>query len=307
MTHLVDKPKASVLITTYNHEPFIAQAIDSALMQRTNFDYEIIIGEDCSVDSTREIVVDYQKKHPDKIRLSLTERNLGNAGGPNFVRALQFCRGQYIAMLEGDDYWTLPHKLQKQVGFLESNPAYSGCAHQVLVKSKEEEERSFRRNIKPRIDLKDLLDGRLFHTASFVCRAEILKSVDWPIGITSMDQLLFIWVASHGPIRFFEEPMCVYRKHEGGISSWVSYDILKSDLAMIPWLEKNIPGFPKYEFLSYIHKALSFSSGISLHRLLKHYALYTFYSFAYFPRNLLKVGKVTLLYFPCHFWDALTK
>src|SRR5262245_13387432 len=89
--------KVSVLITTYNHESFIAQAIDSVLMQRVNFDYEIIIGEDCSLDSTRDIVVSFQKMYPDKIRLLLPQENLGFYGNVIFKQILELSKGQYIA------------------------------------------------------------------------------------------------------------------------------------------------------------------------------------------------------------------
>ena len=96
--------KLSVLMITYNHENFIAQAIDSVLRQDVNFGYEIVIGEDCSSDRTRSIVMAYEKKHPEKIRLLLPEQNLGMMG--NFMQTLQACRGEYIAIVEDDDYWT---------------------------------------------------------------------------------------------------------------------------------------------------------------------------------------------------------
>lgn len=115
----------SVLMITYNHEKYIAQAIDSVLMQKTNFDYEIVIGEDCSTDRTREIVLEYKAKHPGKIRLLLQEKNVGMM--QNFIDTLKACTGKYIALLEGDDYWTDPYKLQKQVDILEAHPEYSLC------------------------------------------------------------------------------------------------------------------------------------------------------------------------------------
>ena len=123
--------KVSVHMITYNHEKFIAQAIESALMQQVDFDYEIVIGEDCSTDRTREIVVAYQQRHPDKIRLLLHEQNVGVS--LNDIRVYRACRGEYVAWLEGDDYWTSPHKLQKQADFLDSHPACSACFHPVTV------------------------------------------------------------------------------------------------------------------------------------------------------------------------------
>jgi len=109
----------SVDMITYNHEAYIKQAIEGVLMQKTNFKFELVIGEDCSTDRTREICIEYQKKYPDIIKLLLPEKNLGmNENGLQTVNA---CTGKYIALCEGDDYWTDPYKLQKQVDILEAN------------------------------------------------------------------------------------------------------------------------------------------------------------------------------------------
>ncbi|MHA1832032.1 MAG: glycosyltransferase [Candidatus Helarchaeota archaeon] len=115
-----------IYMITYNHAPYIAQAIESALMQKTNFKYKLIIGEDCSTDGTREIVKAYAEKYPDKIKAYLNETNLGPI--KNAIQIYKACTAKYIAMLEGDDYWTDPYKLQKQVDFLEANPEY-GLVH----------------------------------------------------------------------------------------------------------------------------------------------------------------------------------
>ena len=111
----MNKPLLSIASITYNHEQFIAQAIESWLMQKTSFEIEIIIGEDCSTDNTRAIIEKYRKLHPDLIKLIISESNVGMM--PNFIRTLAACRGKYIALCEGDDYWTDPYKLQKQVDF----------------------------------------------------------------------------------------------------------------------------------------------------------------------------------------------
>ncbi|NLI41548.1 MAG: glycosyltransferase [Caldisericales bacterium] len=121
-----EPPLVSVCMITYNHEPYIAQAIESVLMQQTDFPVELVIGEDCSTDNTRAIVCDYRERYPERIHLLLPEHNLGMF--PNFVATLQACDGRYIALLEGDDYWTDPFKLQKQVDFLEVHPEY-GLVH----------------------------------------------------------------------------------------------------------------------------------------------------------------------------------
>ena len=128
------RPKVSVSLLAYNHELFIEQALDSILAQQVNFDYEIVIGEDCSQDNTREIILDYQEKNSDKIRIFLSKKPLNDrkSGRLNFVRNLEACRGEYIALLDGDDYWTSPYKLQKQVDYLDNHPEFSICFHPVI-------------------------------------------------------------------------------------------------------------------------------------------------------------------------------
>ena len=120
------EPLVSVLSITYNHAPYIAQAIESFLAQETNFPFEIVIGEDCSTDGTREIVFDYATRYLDRIRIVTSDKNVG--GIVNFQRTLADCRGKYVAVCEGDDYWQHSGKLQMQADFLEANPEY-GMVH----------------------------------------------------------------------------------------------------------------------------------------------------------------------------------
>lgn len=115
----------SVCMITYNQESYIAQAIEGILMQKTNFQFELVIGEDCSTDNTRLICKEYKKKHPDIIKLLLPKKNLGS--NENFNQIIKMSLGKYLALCEGDDYWTDPYKLQKQVDFLECHPDYGMC------------------------------------------------------------------------------------------------------------------------------------------------------------------------------------
>lgn len=123
--------KLSVMLKAFNQEPFIAQAIESALAQRTSFPVEIVIGEDCSTDRTREIVGRYASKYPSRIRVMAHEHNLGMAR--NTLMLYEECRGEYIAWLDGDDYWTSLDKLQRQVDFLDANPGHTLCFHDTLI------------------------------------------------------------------------------------------------------------------------------------------------------------------------------
>lgn len=210
--------KVSVCMITYNHEKFIAQAIDSVLMQQVDFDYEIVIGEDCSTDNTRNIVIDYRNRFPDRIKLLLNEENLGMM--PNFIQTMQACQGQYIAMLEGDDYWTSPHKLQKQVDFLDSHADFAICSHNVKVKregSTQSHEWLGARH-KEVSTLEDLLrDGSGGATCSLVFRNRVFGDFpDWFYTIQGGDWALQILCASHGKLRYFREVMGVFRQHDRG-------------------------------------------------------------------------------------------
>jgi len=112
---------------TYNHERYISEAIDGILMQECDFEYELVIGEDYSTDNTRKICEQYAAKYPNKIKLLQSVNNWGM--NSNFIRTVKECNSKYIALCEGDDYWTDPLKLQKQVDFLEKNKEYSLCFH----------------------------------------------------------------------------------------------------------------------------------------------------------------------------------
>lgn len=244
----------SVCIITYNQEQYIEQAIESVLMQQTNFEFELIIGEDCSNDSTRSICEKYANKSK-IIKLLPSDKNLGIM--PNFIRTLQAGQGKYTAICEGDDYWTDPYKLQKQVDFLESNPDYAGTAHQSLVIGDGIDDRVFRKNVPNEISLNDLLGLRLFHTASVVFRSSINSLFKEAPHVLSGDRLLNFFIVFSGKIRFFDDNMCVYRLHSAGISSNATFKQTLSDLKSIPYLKKIYPPFPVIPYLSYIYLELS--------------------------------------------------
>lgn len=212
--------KVSVCLMAYNHERFIDEAIQSVLAQKTNFDYEIVIGEDSSQDNTREILISYAKQYPEKIRLLFTRRNLGP--GRNFVRTYQACEGDYIATLDGDDYWTVPYKLQNQVDFMDSHPEYSACFH--VVKRICEEEGSCRllypRGKKRTYTLKDYARGILGHQCSMMFRNRLIDGFpDWYYRSPAGDWVLQVLHAERGDVGFIDQVTAVYRIHAGGLWS----------------------------------------------------------------------------------------
>lgn len=221
--------KVSILMITYNHENFIRQALDSVLMQNFDGEWELVIGEDCSTDATRSILLEYHRLHPHRIRLLLREKNVGWMR--NSLETFHACQGKYIALLEGDDLWTSPNKLQKQFDYLESHPDFSSCFHNVTVLSEDKETTCYKLGkMKHEYHLKDVVSGNIIHTCSVMYRNggeipewfESMPMGDWPTHILN---------AQWGPIGYIDEIMASYRLHDGGIWSAKSRcDVLQASI-----------------------------------------------------------------------------
>lgn len=224
-------------MTTYNHEKFIAQAIESVLMQKVNFDYELVIAEDCSTDRTREIVKNYQKKYPDKIRLLLRKKNLG--GQMNYIQTLQACHGQYIAILDGDDFWTNPHKLQKQTDFLDKHHDFTACIHWAKFFEQETGKIITEKHGPPVVKSyytdEDLLEyNAFFATSSIVFRnGSITDFPKWIYNIEIVDFPLLILSARQGKIGFIDEAMSAYRIHREGLYTGSLYTESSSQINVV--------------------------------------------------------------------------
>ena len=119
------------MLTTYNYLCCVTQALEGVLPQKLNFTLEVVIGEDCSTDGTRDVVIDYQNRYPELVRVLLPEINLGSMS--NLIATMAACRGEFIAILEGDDYRTDPTKLQRQVDAMRANPNCSMCFHDAQI------------------------------------------------------------------------------------------------------------------------------------------------------------------------------
>lgn len=206
---------------TYNQEKFIAQAVDSVLMQETDFDFEIVIGEDCSADATPDILKQYQQKHPKRIRLLLRKANLGVHR--NFVDALAASQGQYAAALEGDDYWTSPHKLQEQVNFLDSHPECAICFHDAtkFYEDGSREPAAYCPADQKEIStVEDLLVKNFIPFCTVMFRQRLFAPFpDWYYDLSMGDWPLHILNAEHGNIGYINEVMAAYRIHEQGVWS----------------------------------------------------------------------------------------
>ena len=209
--------KVSVLILAYNHEPFIRQAVESALAQETPFVYEIVIGEDCSTDATRAVLVELAQQHPDKIRLLLRESNVGVEA--NFVDTLRECRGRYVAFLEGDDYWTSPHKLRIQAELMDADPECVLCGHNVALKREDgsvgpEDRAQPKGRNKPRMVLEDMF-GAYINTCSIMLRHGVLREI--PAAFGAGDKDIQVLVAQYGAILYIDEVMATYRMHSASV------------------------------------------------------------------------------------------
>src|SRR5437762_2202436 len=217
--------KLSVLVIVYNQARYVIQAIDSILMQEVDFDYEVVIGEDASTDGTREIVLDFEKRYPDRIRVLLrdqagaeADRAAGLGGKTNFIQSLKACRGEYIALLDGDDYWTDPGKLQRQVDFLDNHPDFAISCHNARMfyeDGSKEPTNLIPPDQKEVSMLEDLLLANIIPTCSTVFRRELFGEFpDWFYTLKLGDWPLHILNAQHGKIGYINEVMASYRLHQ---------------------------------------------------------------------------------------------
>jgi glycosyltransferase involved in cell wall biosynthesis len=214
--------KISVLMVTYNHAPYIAKAIESVLAQENDFEIELIIGEDCSTDSTRSIVESYSQRFPSRIKAVLNEKNLGPA--ENFKSIYNCADCSYIAILEGDDYWTDPFKLKKQIEFLEQNSKFAISFHNVSVFNQENNYSYLfhaKGSMLSQYTIDNLLNGNFIQTCSVVYRRENLSSLpQWLQKLPIGDWPLHILHAEKGLIGYIDEFMAVYRILNSG--SWAN-------------------------------------------------------------------------------------
>src|SRR5262245_50655987 len=208
-------PLVDVHLITYNHERFVAQAIESVLAQQTNFPFRLIIGDDCSSDGTQAIIRRYALEHPDRITTFLDTEHRGiNSRERAGVKVLMLSTARYVAWLDGDDFWSDPSKLQKQVDILETQPETVICFHNVRTLP---EDGAASINLRPPDQkeistLADLLMGNMIPSCSVMFRREALGTLpEWYFSLKMADWSLYILLAEQGEIRYLNEVMAVYR------------------------------------------------------------------------------------------------
>ncbi|MDZ4257986.1 MAG: glycosyltransferase [Gemmatimonadales bacterium] len=277
------KPLVSVCMISYNHDKFIRQAIESVLAQEVDFQIELVIGDDFSQDGTYEICESFARRDP-RVNLLPRDRNVGIM--LNVARTLQACFGEYVAVCEGDDYWTDPHKLSKQVAFLKEHPTFGGAAHQSAVLIHEHVARQFKLDVHSTITTTDLLGGRLFHTASVLFRRPVVDLFCQSPQVLSCDRLLNFCISFLGPIHYSEESMCAYRLHGEGMSSNATVAQMKLDLNCVDYLQALHHSFPKYKYLSYVYATIGLCKQARPHERVRFLLLSFIYSFSTFPHNI---------------------
>lgn len=208
----------SVYVPTYNHEKYIARALDSILMQKTDFAFEVLVGEDCSTDGTRAVLQQYEKDHPGFFKMFYREQNMHGSGCSNALDLKRRCKGKYIVALEGDDFWTDPEKLDKQIRFLEQHPEYIAVSHRCVVVGEDstpngeqypgcgDEEYTFRHFFS------EIMPGQL---ATVMYRNYFLDDTfDRSLmekGLTPGDRLMYFAFLCHGRVFCMQEEMSAYR------------------------------------------------------------------------------------------------
>ncbi len=237
-------PIVSVIMLSYNHGSVIGNAIDSVLMQKTDFSFELIIGDDASQDDSPAILKEYAERYPDIIRLVQRTENIGTT--KNAYDLMTRARGRYLASCESDDYWTDEHKLQKQVEFLEAHGEYVGCTHPVVsvdADGKELPQQKIRWISSKKVyTLKDfkgiVLPG---HSCSVVRRNIFLDpkydlSILWRASPLIGDRTTALMFAAYGDFYRLDEPMACYRRELKKENSSVTWQLYHSD----GWIDEEL-------------------------------------------------------------------
>lgn len=211
----------SVCMVSYNQEKYVREAIDSVLMQKANFDIEIIVSDDCSKDGTPQILMEYKDKFPGIVKPIFGETNLGYPN--NQRRSLEAAKGKYIALCDSDDYWTDAYKLQKQVDYLESHDDCVICFHNVMhVYEDNSQARSLLNPLDFPSDLTalDVINRKWFlPTNSEVFRREFLTFPSWYDKFLHIDYVINILLAQHGSLHYLPDVMSVYRHTSTSVNS----------------------------------------------------------------------------------------
>ena len=270
------KPLVSVIMITYGHEKYIEEAIRGVFLQKTNFPFELIISNDKSPDSTDEIVKNIIKYAPENISVNYIHHPENIGMHHNFTSALRTAQGKYIAVCEGDDYWTDENKLKKQIDFLEKNEDFTLTFHNVFIRNGETlradldyEKRLSSKNV---YTINDLSKGNFIHTLSVVFRNMKIEFPEWYYTSFLGDYPIWLWLSKKGKIKYFPEKMGVYRENVGVWSgksqeerefkTMLVLRNLISDFEMLPDVKKNLT-YTKNIYIKNFLKQKSFTEVVT--------------------------------------------
>ena len=261
------KPLVSVIMITYGHEKYIEEAIRGVFLQKTNFPLELIISNDKSPDSTDEIIKNIIKSAPENISVNYIQ-HLENIGMlPNFISTLKMAEGKYIAVCEGDDYWTDENKLQKQIDFLEKNEDFTLTFHNVFIRNGEtlrmDLDYEKRLSSKDIYTIDDLSKGNFIHTLSVVFRNMEIEFPEWYFSSFLGDYPIWLWLSKKGKIKYFPEKMGIYRENVG---VWSGKSQEEREFKTMLVLRNLIPDF---EMLPDVKKNLTYTKNIYIKNFLK--------------------------------------
>lgn len=225
----MEQPLVSIICLTYNQEKYVRDCLDGFVMQQATFPYEVLIYDDASTDSTPAIIQEFADKYPKIFKPTLYKKNnysqgLGFVG---YYEGIKQARGKYIAYCEGDDYWTDPHKLQKQVDFLETHLDYEICAHEVMVKYADGKQilfSDFEHNLlisvkKSDYTFDDILTGNIIHISSMMYRNFDMKLPDWLPKVSAGDMVIYRLLGERGMLHVLPDTMSVYRDHRDSLTN----------------------------------------------------------------------------------------
>ena len=314
--------KLTVVTTTYNHENYIKRTIESFLEQKTNFNFDILISDDCSTDGTREILKEYEKKYPSKIKVIYRKKNIGAMN--NFVETLNSVYSEYVALCDGDDYWTDPKKLQKQVDFLDKNPDYNICFHKVKITFEDhsKEDVLYPLNVEDTTTFKDLIKENYIPANSIVYRWLFSKKdsfkKEFPENVVPGDYFVHLYHAYKGKIKFIDEVMSIYMRNSHGMW-WLTSQEGKEDEFLIKYGEKYFNFFDNIEkkfnleksLFAYQKKYLCYNTArvyLKRNNIKEFYEIYEknkellknenfYFSYDDFYKNLNKIQKTIFLLF----------
>ena len=218
-----DEVVVSISCITFNHENYLRECFEGFLMQKCDFKFEVLVHDDASTDNTAKIILEYQAKYPDIFKPLIQRQNQYSQGIRGINAKFNFSRsqGKYIALCEGDDYWTDPFKLQKQVTFLEQNLNYSMCFHNAVLLDENNSSSGLFRPLESReYTAVEILGNWTIPTASVLFRKDKMdftrcSNPNYIYG----DIVMFLTMAEYGKIWCFSEPMSVYRVHPNGMAS----------------------------------------------------------------------------------------